>query len=604
MKVAIAQLNPTSGDIAGNERRILAALESAQARGADLLVAPEMAVPGYCIGDQIEELDFLAANRAAVDRLAARTSGVAAVIGFVDYDPGQRNEDGRVRKYNAAAVAQHGRIVGIARKSLLPSYRYFDDKRYFTPAATRAPIAIRLGGEAHRHRSEPRARQSRARARDAQARDVRLGVSICEDMWDSAYRVKPIADLVKRGADVVLNINASPFSPAKRFERAGLIEAHIKRTGKAFVYVNTVGVGDNGKNVILFDGQSLAYDARGQLLHVGRQFEEECPVIDLTQRLREPLSPGLGPLDREREVYDGLVFGLREYARHCGFREAIVPVSGGVDSSLALAIAAAALGREHVAAFNLPSRFNTEQTKAIAARLCANFGVKYTIVPIHEIDELVTRTFERHAHPLERGTAKENIQARIRGLLMMAESNDTGRLLISCGNETEVALGYATLYGDMCGGLSLIGDLSKLDVYRVAKHVNRLHDREMIPEEVFRIDPSAELSEKQRDPFDYDVTAPIVGEMIEKRQSPADLLAAFERQALNPDRFRPDAAGRTVYEKHDAASFEKLVYETYSLMKKSVYKRLQGPPILVVSERAFGFDLRETIINGWTGRMR
>lgn len=576
MKIAIAQLNPTSGDIAGNAERIDAAMDRAASRGADLLVAPEMVLPGYCIGDQIEELEFLAANRAAAERLAAKTTDMAVVFGFIEHDPRRLNEDGRVRKYNAAVVAQHGRIVGMARKSLLPSYRYFDDKRYFTPGATRRPIPIRYG-----------------------RRTIRLGVSICEDMWDRAYRVKPIADLVRQKADLLLNINASPFVPGKRFERAELIAGHVATSRKPFVYVNTVGIGDNGKNVIPFDGESLAYDARGRLIHLGRQFDQEVAVIDLEEPHTASAVP---PLQREEEIYNALVFSLREYARHGGFRGAIVPVSGGVDSSLAFAIAAAAFGPGEVVAYNLPSRFNSETTKAIAQRLCANFGVPCHVIPIEEIDATVGRTFERGAHPIQHGVTRENIQARVRGLLMMAESNDTGRLLISCGNETEVALGYATLYGDMCGGLSLIGDLSKVDVYLVARYVNRLHQREMIPEDVFRLVPSAELRDNQRDPFDYDVTAPLVGEMIEGRRSPADLAMAFTRRTLDPERFRPDADGRAVYDKHTPESFEQLVYETYRLMKRAVYKRLQGPPIVLVSERGFGFDLRETIINGWTGR--
>ena len=577
MKIALAQLNPTSGDIAGNAARLGHAMDRADAAGADLLVAPEMVVPGYCIGDQIEELEFLAANRAAAEQIAASTRRMAVVFGFIEHDPRRVNEDGRVRKYNAAAVAQDGRLVGVARKSLLPSYRYFDDKRYFTPGAKRSPIPIRVG-----------------------RRTVRLGVSICEDMWDRTYRVKPIADLVRQRADVLLNINASPFVPGKRFERAHLISGHVAASRKPFVYVNTVGIGDNGKNVIPFDGESLVFDARGSLIHAGRQFEDEVVLIDLAEKHTPQALPAL---QREEDIYKALVFSLREYARHGGFRGAIVPVSGGVDSSLAFAIAAAAFGPTEVVAYNLPSRFNSETTKALAQKLCANFGAACTVIPIGEIDATVHRTFECGAHPIQNGVTRENIQARVRGLLMMAESNDTGRLLISCGNETEVALGYATLYGDMCGGLSLIGDLSKVDVYLVARYVNRLHRSEMIPEAVFQLVPSAELRDNQRDPFDYDVTAPLVGELIERRRSPADLVTAFRLRTLDPERFRPDAQGRTVYDKHTAESFDELVYETYLLMKRAVYKRLQGPPIVLVSERGFGFDLRETIINGWNGRM-
>ena len=317
---------------------------------------------------------------------------------------------------------------------------------------------------------------------------------------------------------------------------------------------------------------------------------------------KEPNAPiELPAEDREREIYDALVMALRDYMRKTGFSRAIVAISGGIDSALALAIAVDALGADRVVAYNLPSRFNTETTKGIANRLASAFGVRYGVVPIQALDEHVREVFETHAHPIAQNLTKENLHARIRGLLMMAESNDTGALLISCGNETEIALGYATLYGDMCGGISLIGDLSKMDVYRLARHVNQRHGAEMIPEETFRITPSAELAEGQYDPFDYSVVSPVVGEIVEHQASPEDLVKLFERQALDPVRFAPDDRGRTIYDKYTIESFRALVHNAARSMRRAVYKRLQGPPIVVVSERAFGFDLRETIINKWDG---
>jgi NAD+ synthase (glutamine-hydrolysing) len=259
------------------------------------------------------------------------------------------------------------------------------------------------------------------------------------------------------------------------------------------------------------------------------------------------------------------------------------------------------LGPDQVSAYNMPSRYNSETTRSIAERLAKAFGVRYGIIPIEKIDAEVRGVFEAHAHPIAQNITRENLHARIRGLLMMAESNDTGALLISCGNETEIALGYATLYGDMCGGLSLIGDLSKTDVYRLARYVNLSHGAEMIPEETFHIKPSAELAAGQYDPFDYAVVSPIVGELVERQASPDQLAELFERRALDPVRFAPDQNGKTVYDKHTPDTFRALVRDAARRMRRSVYKRLQGPPIVVVSERAFGFDLRETIINGWEG---
>ena len=576
MRVALAQINPTSGDIKGNTSKIIDAVREAAERGADLVVTPEMALPGYCIGDLVEDPGFLAANEHAIHTIAAEARDITAVVGFIDYEPGARNEFGTLRKYNGAAVVRGGRVLQRARKSLLPNYRYFDDKRYFTASTTRDTVDVRAGGGTER-----------------------VGVSICEDMWDEFYSIKPLPELAAKGARVLLNLNASPYYPGKRFTRQKLIKGHIQTLGLPVVYVNTVGAADNGKNIIPFDGESLVYDAQGRLIAIGKQFDTDMLVVDVHDPDQTPLD--LPAVDREREMYDALVMALRDYMRKAGFARVIVPLSGGIDSALALAICSDALGAANVAAYNLPSRFNSDTTRGIAARVAQAFEVRYGVIPIQPIDDEIRCVLERQTHPIALSITRENLQSRVRGLLMMAESNDTGAMLISCGNETEIALGYATLYGDMCGGISPIGDLSKIDVYRLARYVNQKHGREMIPNETFHLRPSAELADGQFDPFDYYVVAPVVGEFMERRTSPDELVRQFETHTLDPARFVPDQDGRTPYDKHTVESFRAAVDDAYRRMRKAVYKRLQGPPIVVLSERAFGFDLRETIINGWEG---
>jgi len=576
MRIALAQLNPISGDIDGNTRTLIRSMDEAARAGAEIVVAPEMVIPGYCIGDLIEDRAFLEANERAMQRVAEAARGITVVAGFIDCDYSARGDTGGPRKYNAAAVARDGHVLQRARKTLLPNYRYFDDKRFFTPADARDPVDLAL----------PSGR-------------ARVGVSICEDMWDDFYDVKPLPELAAKGAALLLNINASPFYPGKRHERDALIRRQIHQFRKPVVYVNTAGAADNGKNIIPFDGESLVYDRDARLIAIGRQFDEDLVLVDIDTEPRPQIE--LPPIDRDRELYDALMMALRDYMRKTGFTRATVAVSGGIDSALALALAVDTLGPEHVTAFNMPSRYNTETTRSIAERLAAAYGVGYGVIPIQSINDEVLSVFEEHAHPVARNLTRENLQARIRGLLMMAESNDTGALLISCGNETEIALGYATLYGDMCGGLSLIGDLSKTDVYRLARYANRRHGMEKIPAEAFDIIPSAELAENQYDPFDYSIVAPIVGELVDRRLSPAELVARFEHRELDRTRFLPDTQGRTVYDKHTVATFKRVVDDAARRMRQSVYKRLQGPPIVAVSERAFGFDLRETIINGWSG---
>jgi NAD+ synthase (glutamine-hydrolysing) len=614
LTVTLAQVNPTTGDIEGNAALVREELSRAAAEGADVVVFPEMVLTGYCVLDMVEDDAFVAANEEALAALAAETGQTAAVVGFVD-----RDEAGQ--RYNAAAVLQHGEVVGVAHKTLLPNYRYFNDDRYFRAGRNPTPIDV-----------------------DVEGTPVSLGVSVCEDLWDAEYDRKPVQELVARGASVVLNVNASPFEAGKRATRDRLIRRHVAALERPVVYVNTVGVADVGKNVIVFDGDSLVYDAAGALLARGAQFATDRVTVTLSlpthpasvdpadagadpnrrspdtshrrsDRLeageREPVisDPPVGdPIETERretELYEALAMALGDYGRKAGFERVIEPISGGIDSSLGLALCVEAFGPEHVVAYNLPSAVNAPATRDTAAELAENFGVEYRVIPIQGIYEQILETFGEHAAPVERTVARENVYARIRGLLVMLASNDSppddSAMLVSNGNETEMALGYATLYGDMSGGLNLLGDLSKRDVYDVAAYVNERYGAEMIPAAAFDAAPTAELSHDQSDPFDYDVVAPVVTELLEERRSPADLVARFRARELDPSRFDVEGAS-SVYDRYDATAFSEVVYDVYRRFTRSAFKRVQAPPVVAVSKRAFGTDLREPILNAWLGR--
>lgn len=581
-RVSLAQINPKTGDLRGNAARIVQGIEAARREGAHLVVFPEMCLTGYCLDEKLLiNRQFLRENRRILmEEIRQATRGIAAVVGFVDFDESRQGPDASLLRHNAAAILQDGELLQVVHKRLLPSYRYFDDKRYFTPGREAEPVMIRAGRE-----------------------EVPVGVLICEDLWDEGYEWKPAEIYRKQGARYLFCINASPFvgsSPGeqdgKRFERAELIRRQIRRHGLPIVYVNTVGVGDNGKNIIPYDGLSCAYDREGKLVAVLRQFHEDQQTVEFEEGRAEAVPEPA--FDRDEEIYLALVMSVRDYFDKIGiFRRVLEAISGGIDSALGTAIASEAMGRELLSVYNLPSRYNSPQTQELARQLACNFQLDYHVIPIQEMVDQVVRDFERYLHPIRQPVTLENLQARIRGLIMMAESNDQEALLLTNGNETEIALGYATLYGDMVGGLSVIGDLPKPDVYRLCRCVNRRWGREMIPEGIFQIAPSAELRSQQTDPFDYSVVGPIVSDFIEKGYAPQDLLELFEDRALPASKY----AAQDLYSRYDRESFGRLVGQLYRTLSRSVYKRMQGAPIVVVSRRSFGFDLRETIINGWTG---
>ncbi|MBI3940153.1 MAG: NAD(+) synthase [Acidobacteria bacterium] len=586
LKLALGQINPKTGDICGNVDKILEYADRAAQMGCHLIAFPEMAVPGYCLDEKLMmNQRFLRENRQAVmERIVPASRKITIIAGFLDFDTARRGPDESWIRYNAAAVCQNGACVRVVHKTLLPNYRYFEDKRYFAPGVPAAPFELELGN-----------------------RRFKVGVEICEDLWDENYPVKPTQELAQMGSRLIILINASPYvcaSPgrldSKYFRRRELAREQARRHSIPVAYVNTVGVGDNGKNVIPFDGSSFTVDSGGRTIQRCRQFQEELGVAAL--RIEDGSGDPVAdpPFHREAEMYQALCMGVRDYYQKLGiFTGILQSLSGGIDSALGTCIAVDAMGKEKVATLGMPSRYNSDATQDIARTVARNLDIEYTVVPIQPIVDGILESYRSAFGDFRQRVSVENIQARVRGILLMARSNDRNELLLSNGNETEIATGYSTLYGDMCGGLSVIGDLSKLDVYALARHVNHLHGREIIPGGAFSITPSAELSPGQVDPFDYLVVSPLIGEFIEQRRTRQELVGMFQQRALDYALFPPDSQGRSIYDRYDVDSFASLVRKTYTQLTRSVYKRLQGPPIIVISERAFGFDLRETLLNFW-----
>ncbi len=393
-------MNPKSGDITGNAVKIIDAIRAAREDSADLLVMPEMCLTGYCLDEKLlMNRDFLKENKdILIDMIAPLSADIDVIVGFVDYDPDEDGPDGRPVRYNSAAVLQRGKLGRIVHKRLLPSYRYFDDKRYFRPGTDFTPVEINTG-------------QGR----------IPAGVLICEDLWDENYEIKPSRLLVEQGAEYIFCINASPFvcssygaRDGKRFVREKLMRDHALDCGVPVVWVNTVGIGDNGKNIITFDGLSSVCGRDGETISVFPPFREHQETVEFGSQ--KPAAYVAEPFDREKEIYEALVMSVRDYCDKLGiFSGVMEAVSGGIDSALGAVIACDAVGPENVSLYNLPSRYNSEQTRSAAGKLAENLGAEYHVIPIQGILEGMVEEFEASLHPIQHSITEENLQARIRG---------------------------------------------------------------------------------------------------------------------------------------------------------------------------------------------
>lgn len=537
MKVALGQINTTIGDFAGNEARIREVYRRGVEAGADLVLVPELAVCGYPPRDLLLRSRFIEANQAVVQRLAAATGRTGLVVGYVD-----RNERAPGRPFvNAAALLQHGQVLAVRTKTLLPSYDVFDEDRYFEPATENRPVDFQ--GE-------------------------RLGLTICEDIWNQEsiwgqprYPRNPPADLIQARVTLLLNISASPWHLGKNRVRQQLLAALAVKGRCPVLYCNLVG----GNDELIFDGASLALDAQGRLLAQGALFAEDFLVVD-TQAQPGPAGASVDWPD-EQKVFQALVLGLRDYTRKCGFNSAVLGLSGGIDSALTAVIAAEALGPQQVLGVSMPSQFSSPGSLRDAEALARNLGIRYEVISIQPMFEAVKAQLAKVFAGRPEDVTEENIQARLRGLTLMALSNKFGALLLTTGNKSEMAVGYCTLYGDMCGGLAVIADVPKTMVYRLARWVNR--QREIIPQASLTKPPSAELRPNQTDQDTlppYDTLDGILEAYLVENQPPDQI----ERLGYDPDTVR----------------------QVVRLIVTSEYKRRQAAPSLKVTSKAFGMGRR------------
>ena len=541
VKIALAQPNPIVGDITGNIEKILADIERARGSQADLVVFPELVVGGYPPKDLLLKPSFVRANVEAVERIAKACEGIAALVGFVEPN---REDTGRHLR-NSAALCADRRVIGTYHKSLLPTYDVFDERRYFEPGPG-LDIVKRFGHT--------------------------IGISICEDLWNDEqligrrlYDDDPIARLAALGATLFVNVSASPFWLDKQAFREELFAGQARRHGIPLVVVNQVG----GNDELIFDGASTVFDAQGQVIARAKAFEEDLLIVDLdaphTSRI-EPYPESIA------SVHDALVLGLRDYVQKCRFERVVLGLSGGIDSAVTAALAVAAFGPDRVYGVAMPSRFSSTHSVDDARALAENLGIDFRTLPIGAIHAAYEQELAGQFAGRSADVTEENIQARIRGNLLMALSNKFGWLLLTTGNKSELAVGYCTMYGDMCGGLAVISDGPKETVYALARTINEQADRPIIPESTITKPPSAELRPDQTDQDSlppYAVLDKILESYVEHERSFDEIVAAG---------FDP-AVVRDVLAKVD----------------HNEYKRKQAAPGLKVTSRAFGFGRRMPI---------
>jgi NAD+ synthetase len=536
MKIGFAQINPIVGDLSGNFEKIAGAYERLAAAGAELVVTPELAITGYPPQDLLFKSRFVPQNLEILEKLQARVRGPGLLVGFVD-----RNQGRGKPFHNAAALLQAGAPIARTHKSLLPTYDVFDEDRYFEPARGVAPLMFG---------------------------NRKIGVTICEDIWTERYLprplydVEPVRSLVEQGAEVILNLSASPFSLGKPGIRREMVGTLARTHGRPICYCNVVG----GNDQLVFDGNSIAVNSRGELIAQlpGFGTAEEVVETDATQLVQPPTS------DDMADLFEALSLGVRDYLTKCNFKSAVLGLSGGIDSAVVAAVAVNALGPENVVGASMPSPYSSRGSIDDALALAHNLGIRCLQMPIANAFAAFKAQFTEIFAGLPEDTTEENIQARLRGMTLMALSNKFGHLVLSTGNKSELSVGYCTLYGDMAGGLAVISDVPKTMIYALARWINR--DREMIPASTIEKPPSAELRPGQTDQDTlppYDVLDEILRLYVEENMSARDIIAhGFEEKTVRWVQRRVDL---------------------------NEYKREQAAPGIKVTSRAFGVGRRMPI---------
>lgn len=545
MKIALAQLNYTIGDFVHNFEKMAKAVDEAVGQNADLIVFGELAVCGYPPRDFLEFKDFINRSQKVVAQLAEYAgSSIGVIVGAPSVNPEKEGKD----LFNSAYLLEDGQIKHVTHKALLPTYDIFDEYRYFEPGKS---------------------------FKVAEFKGKKLALTVCEDIWNIGnenplYTICPMDEMMHQAPDMIINLSASPFSYKQAKTRIGIVKANAERYQIPVFYCNHVG----GQTEILFDGGSLVVTANAKVFDELPYFKEHIGYYDLADVIAANTTlttDNEQTKDTMALIHQGLVTGVKDYFGKLGFKQAILGLSGGIDSALTLALAAEALGAENVMAVMMPSQFSSDHSISDSEKLVANLGCPSEIIPIQSVYEANLKVLEPHFHGKPFDVTEENLQARIRGVYLMALSNKHGAILLNTSNKSEAAVGYGTLYGDMCGGLSVIGDLYKTQVFVLCRYINR--NKEIIPENIITKPPSAELRPNQFDSDslpDYDILDEVLYEYIEKRLGPEQIIANG----------------------FDAA----LVKRVLKLVNRNEYKRYQTPPMIRVSPKAFGMGRRMPIV--------